>query len=107
MSVIESQIRVQLSAITGLRRQRLMQSVLSYTSAVVYQAMQGNWSKVLDTVDQRRHVLELLLTDAAHHGDCIDALQSAVEESERAVARVVAHAIADARRPGATSAMFN
>lgn len=106
MNAVETGIQSQLVAIDVLRQDQLMQSVLSYTSAVVHEAMQGNWNKVLDTVDQRRQVMDRLVAiNCSHYAECINALRSAVEESERAVARVVAHAIASSRRPGAMFAL--
>lgn len=106
MNTVETGIRSQLAMLDTLRQTQLMQSVLSYTSIVVHEAMLGNWGKVLDNVEQRRQVLQrLLAANDGRHRDSVSALQSAVEESERAVMRVVAHAIASSRWPGAMFAL--
>lgn len=106
MSTVETDIRSQLTILDTLREEQLMQSVLSYTSVVVHEALYCNWHKVFDNLEQRRHVMQRLLAanDGRRSGK-IRALQSAVEESERAVARVVAHAIASSRWHGAEFAL--
>lgn len=108
MNTVETEIRSQLARLDTLRQDQLMESVVSYTAVVVNDALEGNWNRLLDNVDQRRRVLDrLLVANDGRHAACIHALQSAVEESERAVARVIAHAIASSRRPGAMFAMLH
>jgi hypothetical protein len=106
MNTVEADIISQLSKLDTWRQEQLMESVMSYTSVVVHEAMHGNWNKVLDSVEQRRHVMDrLVAANDGRHAECVSALLSAVEESERAVTRVVAHAIASSRWHGALFAM--
>lgn len=104
MSTVETDMR---STVTMLdTSQQLVQRVLSCTSILVHDAMHGNWGKVLDGVEQRRHYLQRLLdSNELTRNESVLALQAAVDESERAIVRVVAHAIASSRWPGAMFAL--
>lgn len=85
---------------TTTEKHQLLQGVLSATDELVADALQGHWSKVLDGVEQRRRVMQHLangnITDTR-----VAALEAAVTESEQAIMRVVAHAIASSRWSGA------
>jgi hypothetical protein len=106
MNTVETDVRLTAAMLDTPTPQQLMQSVLSCTSILVHDAMHGNWGKVLDGVDQRRHYLQRLLdsNEMAHNASVL-ALQAAVDESERAIVRVVAHAIASSRWHGAIFAL--
>lgn len=106
MNTVEADIISQLSKLDTWRQEQLMESVMSYTSVVVHEAMHGNWNKVLDSVELRRHMMDrLIAANDGRHAECVSALLSAVEESERAVTRVIAHAIASSRWQGAMYAL--
>jgi hypothetical protein len=83
-----------------------MQRVISCTNELVELALKADWSGVLDGMDGRRQLLQQIMD-----GDRLDpdvlALSEAVEESERALMRVVAHAIASSRLHGAQFAMYH
>ena len=83
------------SAVTTNARE-LLQGVLSATDHLVEDALQGRW-----TVMQ-------YLVDAGQVADTnVAALEAAVTESEQAIMRVVAHAIASSRWSGALYALHN
>lgn len=79
----------------------LLQGVLSATDELVENALQGRWTKVLDGVEQRRRVMQDLADDGRINDSNVAALEAAVTESEQAIMRVVAHAIASSRWSGA------
>lgn len=82
-------------------KHQLLQGVLSATDELVADALQGHWTKVLDGVEQRRRVMQHLV-EGGNIGDSkVAALEAAVTESEQAIMRVVAHAIASSRWSGA------
>lgn len=100
MSIIAS--KTLSSMADAAHQQQLMQGVLSATAALVQDALQGNWTKVLDGVEQRRRVMQNLMEfDIASQDSSVTALEAAVTESEQAFMRVVAHAIASSRWNGA------
>lgn len=81
--------------------QQLLQGVLSATDELVADALKGRWSKVLDGVEQRRRVMQNLVETGQVADTNVAALEAAVTESEQAIMRVVAHAIASSRWSGA------
>jgi hypothetical protein len=85
----------------------LLQGVLSATDALVADALQGRWTKVLDGVEQRRRVMQDLMERGRVGDNNVAALEAAVSESEQAIMRVVAHAIASSRWSGALYALHN
>ena len=86
---------------------KLMQGVLSATDEMVEDALQGRWSKVLDGVEQRRRVMQDLVEAGKVSDSNVAALEAAVTESEQAIMRVVAHAIASSRWSGALHALHH
>jgi len=106
MSTVETDVHLTATMLDTSTQQQLVQSVLSCTSILVHDAMHCNWGKVLDGVEQRRHYLQRLLdSNEMGHNTNVLALQAAVDESERAIVRVVAHAIASSRWHGAMFAL--
>jgi hypothetical protein len=85
----------------------LLQGVLSATDELVADALQGRWTKVLDGVEQRRRVMQDLMDSGKVSDNNAAALEAAVTESEQAIMRVVAHAIASSRWSGALYALHN
>lgn len=85
--------------------QVLLQGVLSATDELVEDALQGRWTKVLDGVEQRRRVMQDLVEGGKFSDNNVAALEAAVTESEQAIMRVVAHAIASSRWSGALYAL--
>jgi len=85
----------------------LLQGVLSATDELVADALQGRWTKVLDGVEQRRRVMQDLVGTGKVSDGNVAALEAAVTESEQAIMRVVAHAIASSRWSGALYALHN
>jgi len=83
----------------------LLQGVLSATDELVADALQGRWTKVLDGVEQRRRVMQDLMGSGKVSDNNAAALEAAVTESEQAIMRVVAHAIASSRWSGALYAL--
>ncbi|MGC3979885.1 MAG: hypothetical protein QM808_01350 [Steroidobacteraceae bacterium] len=84
----------------------LIRKVMACTAELVEQALQCNWEGVLDGMEKRRSLLECLVeTDNVQQNRKIRATQEAVAESERALMRVVAHAIASSRWHGAGYAL--
>jgi len=87
--------------------QQLLQGVLSATDELVEDALQGRWTKVLDGVEQRRRVMQDLVDNGDVNDSNVAALEAAVTESEQAIMRVVAHAIASSRWGGALYALHH
>jgi len=83
----------------------LLQGVLSATDELVSDALQGRWTKVLDGVEQRRRTMQDLMDSGKVSDNNAAALEAAVTESEQAIMRVVAHAIASSRWSGALYAL--
>ncbi len=86
---------------------QLLQGVLSATDGLVEDALQGRWTQVLDGVEQRRRVMQDLMDAGSVSDSNVAALEAAVTESEQAIMRVVAHAIASSRWSGALYALHN
>lgn len=83
-----------------------MQRVMDCTDELVSCALQADWSGVLDVMELRRRLLQQIIdADAGHFNLEVAALTAAVEESERALMRVIAHAIASSRWSGAAFMM--
>lgn len=79
-----------------------IERVIACTNELVNLALQANWSGVLDGMDERRRLLQDVIDSGqGHFNPKVAALTAAVEESERALMRVVAHAIASSRWNGA------
>lgn len=70
-------------------------AVVASTDLIVSSALSSDWLLMLDQCDQRRELLSRLeLTSSREYSaSSIAALQAAVSESEKAVARIVAHAM--------------
>ncbi len=88
-------------------RRVVLHGVLNCTSKLVEDAMHGNWLRVLEGMDERRRLMEMLNTDDGEHDGRIAAVHAAVAESEQAFARVVAHAVISSSWHGAEHAMFH
>ncbi len=86
----------------------LIQRIIAATNELVEQALRADWSGVLDGMSARRGLLQRLLDlDCGRCRPEVTALSAAVAESERALMRVIAHAIASSRRQGAEFAMYH
>ena len=86
----------------------LIRRVLAYTETLVDQALRADWNAVLDGMQERRRLLQIVVDNEGPrlHSE-VAALVASVEESERALMRVVAHAIAGSRRNNACFAMYH
>lgn len=92
----------------SLLQAALIRQVMDCTNELVNQALQANWTSVLDGMDTRRQLLQQVMDlDGGYRNPQVAALSAAVEESERALMRVIAHAIAGSRRHGAAFAMYH
>lgn len=89
-----------LPPMTSDDQRRLSLKVLASTDEVVQYALQGAWEEMFDVVERRRALLQTLHEFSMFSGvdSSLAALTAAVTESEKAVTRVVAHAIISARR---------
>lgn len=87
----------------------LGEEVLSVTDELVRQALNGSWSQLLDTMAQRRALLENLCAGMEWlEGDgLLAALAAAMAESEQAMTRVFAHAMADLSRAYSPSSILH
>src|SRR5689334_5146451 len=80
-----------------------MKRVMAYTSELVEQALQANWLAVLEGIDSRRRLLQTIVErEPETVNPQVSALSEAVSESERALMRVVAHAVASSRVGGSS-----
>ncbi len=85
-----------------------IQQVMDCTDELVVHALKADWSTVLDVMERRRCLLQQVIDSDAGCGSCeVLALSAAVEESERAMMRVIAHAIASSRCKGAAVMMYH
>lgn len=85
-----------------------IQQVMDYTDALVDHALKADWSSVLDVMELRRRLLQQIIDNGAgRFNPEVSALTTAVEESERAMMRVIAHAIASSRWSGAAFMMYH
>ena len=84
-----------------------IEQILDCTNKLVELALNANWAAVLDGMDGRRRMLQILVDASQPASEQIVALQAAVAESERALMRVIAHAIASAQLHGAEFAMYH
>lgn len=101
-------ICVEATPVMTGRSVRLMQRIVAITHELVELSMQADWNAVLDRMEARRSLLQELMD--GNQGEVsvqLPALAAAVAESERALMRVVAHAIAGSRRSGAEYAMYH
>lgn len=93
-------------------RAELRQEIIASTQKLVELALAAQWAEVLDGLAARRQLLQTMID---HHADSgvehdsseLSALSAAVAESERALMRVIAHAIASANLHGAHFAMYH
>lgn len=93
---------------TALLQAALMARVMACTHELVNQALRADWSRVLDGMGARRRLLQCVIDhDFGYCSPQVAALSTAVEESERALMRVIAHAIASSRRRNAMHAMYH
>jgi hypothetical protein len=85
-----------------------LQRVIACTNELVDHALRANWNEVLDGMEARRNLLQSVMADeAGRHNNEVFALSAAVAESERALMRVVAHAIAGSRWNGAAFTLYH
>jgi hypothetical protein len=84
-----------------------IEQVMTCTDELVELALQANWGGVLDGIEARRRLLQTIVDREAVMNPQLSALSAAVSESERALMRVVAHAIASSRLQGAQFAMYH
>lgn len=88
--------------------QAAIRQVMDCTDELVECALQADWSGVLDVMELRRRLLQQIIdNDAGEFNPEVSALTTAVEESERALMRVIAHAIASSRWSGAVFKMYH
>ncbi len=66
------------------RERFLMDAIDDCTRAIVRQAMASDWDELRQVALQRRELFTVLRRSrsAARHGDCIDAIGSALRESD-------------------------
>lgn len=85
-----------------------MKRVIACTDVLVELALEANWPAVLDGIDSRRRLLQAIVErDPDALNPQVSALSAAVCESERALMRVVAHAIATSSLRGAPFSMYD
>lgn len=85
-----------------------MKRVMAYTNELVELALKADWLAVLEGIDARRTLLQAIIDrDPEGLNQQIIALSDAVAESERALMRVVAHAIAGSRMNGGKFAIYH
>jgi hypothetical protein len=85
-----------------------IRQVMDCTDALVDYALKADWSSVLDVIERRRRLLQRVIdSDAGNFDSEVSALSAAVTESERAMIRVIAHAIASTRWNGAAFKMYH
>jgi hypothetical protein len=82
--------------------------IMACTSQLVECALQANWLAVLEGIDARRKLLQSVV-DAQDEvpNPQLHALCESVSESERALMRVVAHAIASSRTSGGLFSLYH
>lgn len=94
--------------IMGSDQATVMKRVIACTDELVELALEANWPAVLDGIDSRRRLLQTLVERESNALDPeVSALSAAVCESERALMRVVAHAIATSSLHGGPFAMYD
>jgi hypothetical protein len=82
--------------------------IMACTNQLVEHALQTNWLAVLEGLDTRRKLLQSVMdAQAAVSSPRLTALCDSVSESERALMRVVAHAIASSRNNGALFSLYH
>jgi hypothetical protein len=82
--------------------------VMACTNELVELALQANWLAVLEGIDTRRRLLQTIVDGQPEVlNPQLSALCEAVSESERALMRVVAHAIATSRTSGGLFAIYH
>lgn len=88
--------------------QAAIRQVMACTDELTGYALQADWSSVLDVMERRRRLLQQLIdgSDGQLNPE-VAALSAAVEESERALMRVIAHAVAGSRWNGAVFKMYH
>ena len=82
--------------------------IMACTNQLVECALQANWLAVLEGIDERRKLLQSVM-DAQEEvpNPQLNVLCESVSESERALMRVVAHAIASSRTSGGLFAIYH
>lgn len=90
----------------------LRQEIIVSTQKLVELALAAQWADVLDGLAARRQLLQTMIDHYAEKGaeqesSELLALSAGVAESERALMRVVAHAIASANLHSAHFAMYH
>jgi hypothetical protein len=82
--------------------------VMACTDALVELALQADWLAVLEGIDARRRLLQTIVDGQPDVlKPQLSAVCESVSESERALMRVVAHAIATSRTSGGLFAVYN
>ena len=82
--------------------------VMAYTNELVESALRADWLAVLEGLGTRRKLLQSIVDDQHDAlNPQLSALSDAVSESERALMRVVAHAIASSRTSGGLFALYH
>jgi hypothetical protein len=101
---LQADMQAELSADLAANIKRVM----GYTSELVESALQADWLAVLEGLDTRRKLLQSIVDGQQNvPNPQLAALSEAVSESERALMRVVAHAIASSRNSGGLYAMYH
>jgi|GEM_PF-3595017 len=82
--------------------------VMACTNALVESALQADWLAVLEGIDTRRKLLQSIVDgQQSTLSPQLEALSESVCESERALMRVVAHAIASSRSSGGLFTLYH
>ncbi|MGD9842500.1 MAG: hypothetical protein AB7F79_07490 [Steroidobacteraceae bacterium] len=79
-----------------------LERILELTNKMAQLALQEEWYELLDCMDERAQLMQQLSLMATDRDDkVVAALSKSVCESERAMNKIMAHAIISAREPGA------
>lgn len=82
--------------------------IMACTNQLVEHALETNWLAVLEGLDARRKLLQSVIDAQAEVSNPrLTALCDSVSESERALMRVVAHAIASSRNSGGLFSLYH
>lgn len=93
------------TSVWAMTRDTACHAVLECTHRLVESALQSDWIQVLDGMEHRRKLLDEATLSMRADSPTLVAMHAAINESERAMAKVVAHAIVSARMQGTASSL--
>lgn len=86
----------------GLLMRPYVEHIMQLTARMVDDALHSRWHQLLDRMDERAQVMkQVAIMAGARDAQRVLALSRAITESEQAMNRIMAHAIASARWQGA------